>query len=118
MAPESATRWRFITDPLAGRVPVGRVIWLYGIVGSLIYSALELLIDPGNQALLTIYTIGGLVYTVYVTVATYRCAVTVKSAFWRQLVRISAVLTLLLLPLLGYLAFSGALTLTSLGGLE
>jgi hypothetical protein len=42
-----------------------------------------------------------------------------KSPFWRLLVRVSAVLTLLLLPLLGYLAFSGALmTMTNLEGVE
>jgi hypothetical protein len=111
-------RWGFITDPLAGRVSLGRVIWLYGIVGSLIYSALGALIDVTSASALTIYTIGGFLYTIYVSIATYRCAVSVKSAFWRQLVRVSAVLSILLLPVLGYLAYSGALTLTSLGGLE
>ena len=33
-------------------------------------------------------------------------------------VKVSAVLTLALLPFLAYLGFSGALTLTSLGGVE
>jgi hypothetical protein len=34
------------------------------------------------------------------------------------LVRVSALLSLALLPVLAYLALSGALTLTSLGGIE
>jgi hypothetical protein len=111
-------RARFVTDPIRGTVPVGRVIWLYGILGSLIYSALGLFIDPSAEGTLRIYTIGGLLYTLYVTIATYRCAATVKSPFWRGVTRVSALLTLLLLPLLAYLSFSGVLALTSLGGIE
>jgi hypothetical protein len=64
------------------------------------------------------YTIGGLIYSVYVTIATYRCAGSMRSAFGRNFVRVSALLSLALLPLLAYLALSGALTLTSLGGIE
>jgi hypothetical protein len=112
------SRWRWITDPIRGETPLARVIWLYGIVGSLVYSALELLIDPGRERVEELYTIGGFAYTVYVTVATYRCAARVKSPFWRRLTRWSALLTLVLLPFLLYLSLSGALTLTSLGGVE
>jgi hypothetical protein len=41
-----------------------------------------------------------------------------RSSFGRNFVRVSALLSLALLPLLAYLALSGALTLTSLGGIE
>jgi hypothetical protein len=111
-------RWRWITDPIRGETPLARVIWLYGIVGSLIYSALELLIDPEHAAAERIYTIGGFAYTVYLTIATYRCAARLESPFWRTLTRWSALATLALLPFLLYLSLSGALTLTSLGGVE
>jgi hypothetical protein len=113
-----ASRWRFITDPIRGTAPIGRVIWLYGLAGSLIYSAFGLLIDPAAEGALRIYTIGGLLYTLYVTIATYRCAASVKSPFLRQLTRVSALVTLLLLPFLAYLSLSGVLALTSLGGIE
>jgi hypothetical protein len=112
------SRWRWVTDPIRGQTPLARVIWLYGIVGSLIYSAFELLIDPGQERVEQIYTIGGFLYTVYVTVATYRCAARLESPFWRGLTRWSALATLVLLPFLLYLSLSGALTLTSLGGVE
>jgi hypothetical protein len=115
---EASRRWRWITDPLQGKTSLGRVIWWYGIVGSLVYSALGLLIDVEDERALRVYTVGGLILTVYVTLATYRCATSLRSPFVRTLVRISAVLTLAVLPLLAYLGFSGALTLTSLGGLE
>jgi hypothetical protein len=111
-------RAAFITDPIRGVVPIGRVIWLYGIVGSLIYSTLGLLVDPGAEPAFEIYTLGGLVYSLYVTIATYRCAATIESPFWRRTTRVCALITLLLLPFLAYLGFSGALALTSLGGVE
>ncbi|HTV95355.1 MAG TPA: hypothetical protein VME42_05115 [Steroidobacteraceae bacterium] len=118
MATAAPNRWAFLTDPLKGKTPLGRVIWLYGIVGSFAYSALGLFFDVTDERALLLYSVGGLLYTVYVTIATYRCAGSVKSALLRNLVRASAVLTLLLLPLLAYLSFSGVLALSSLGGIE
>jgi hypothetical protein len=109
---------RWIMDPLRGKTSLGRVIGWYGIVGSLVYSALGLLIDVESDRAMRAYTIGGLIFSVYVTIATYRCAASMRSSFGRNLVRISALLSLALLPLLAYLALSGALTLTSLGGIE
>jgi tellurite resistance protein TehA-like permease len=107
-----------ITDPIRGTVPIGRVIWLYGVVGALIYSALGFFVDLESERALRIYTIGGIAYTLYVTVATYACAATIKSPFWRLLTRASALITLALLPFLGYVSLSGVLSLTSLGGIE
>ncbi len=115
---DASSRWRWVTDPLQGKTPLSRVIWWYGVVGSLIYSAFGLAIGVDDERAMWAYTVGGLIFTVYVTIATYRCAVSLRSSFARTLVRISAVLTLALLPLLAYLSLSGALTLTSLGGLE
>jgi hypothetical protein len=109
---------RWIMDPLRGQTSLGRVIGWYGIVGSLVYSALGLLIDVESDRAMRAYTIGGLIYSVYVTIATYRCAASMRSSFARNLVRVSALLSLALLPLLAYLALSGALTLTALGGIE
>ena len=109
---------RWTLDPLRGKTSLGRVVGWYGIVGSLIYSALGLLIDVESDRAMRVYTIGGLVFSVYVTIATYRCAASMRSSIGRNFVRISALLSLALLPLLAYLALSGALTLTSLGGLE
>jgi hypothetical protein len=111
-------RWSFVTDPLRGKTPIGRVIWLYGIVGSVIYSGIGFLFDVTDVWAMRVYSIGGLIFTVYVTVATYQCAVNCRSVFMRRLVRLSAVLTLVLLPLLAYLSLSGGLELTGLRGLE
>jgi hypothetical protein len=112
----SLSRW--IMDPLRGKTSFGRVFWGYGILGSLLYSALGLLIDVENEWAMRVYSVGGLILSVYVTIATYQCASSLRSSFARALVKVSAVITLALLPFLAYLGFSGALTLTSLGGVE
>jgi hypothetical protein len=109
---------RWVMDPLRGKTTIGRVIGWYGIVGSLVYSALGLFIDVESERAMRAYTIGGLVFSLYVTIATYRGAASMRSSFGRNFVRVSALLSLALLPVLAYLALSGALTLTSLGGIE
>jgi hypothetical protein len=96
---------RWIMDPLRGKTSFGNVFGWYGIVGSLVYSALGLLIDVESERAMQVYTIGGLIFSVYVTIAMYRCAVSLRSSFARNLVRVSAVLSLALLPVLAYLAY-------------
>ncbi|MGO9949489.1 MAG: hypothetical protein ACLPWG_21890 [Steroidobacteraceae bacterium] len=106
----------FLKEPLLGKTSLARVFWLYGVVGSLLYGAIELFIDPGNELLMRIYVIGGIIFSVYVTAATYKCAANCKSPAIARLARISAIITLLLLPVLTYLDLSGTLSLMALGG--
>jgi len=106
----------FLKEPLLGKTSPSRVFWLYGVLGSLLYGALELFLDSGNDFLMRLYVIGGLLFSVYVTVATYQCAANCKSLLIARLVRVSAVITLVLLPVITYLDLSGALTLIALGG--
>jgi hypothetical protein len=110
------TGWSFFWDPLKGKTSLGRVIGVYGILGSVVYGAAALLFDVTNERAMWIYNIGGLLFTVYVTIATYQCARNCRTVWMRNLVRVSAVLSLLLLPLLAYIAASGAIDLTSLRG--
>jgi hypothetical protein len=100
----------FIEAPLQAKTSVSRVFWLYGIVGSLLYSGLEFLIDPGNAWLLRAYTLGGALLSLYVIVGTYRCAVNCRSAGMARFVRVSCVISVLLLPVITYLELSGALS--------
>src|SRR5271170_2268521 len=106
----------FLKDPLRGKTSLSKVFWLYGVLGSVLYGAIELFLDPGNDFIMRVYVIGGLVFSVYVTVATYQCAANCKSAGVARLARVSAIISLLLLPVLTYLDLSGALTLMALGG--
>ncbi len=106
----------FVMDPLEGKISVSRVFWLYGVVGSLVYGSIELLIDPENAPLMAAYSIVGFLFTVYVTVGTYRCARNCRTVWMAKFVRWSAVATLVLLPVLLYLDLTGALTVTDLLG--
>ena len=107
---------QFIKDPLEGKSSLSRVFWLYGIVGSLLYGAPEFFLNPENQLAMRIYTIGGLLLTVYVIVGTYRCANNCKTPWVARAARISAIISLLLLPVLTYLELSGAVTIADLLG--
>jgi hypothetical protein len=103
-------------DPLRGKTSLSKVFWLYGVFGSLVFGAFEFLLDPENSLVLRLYTIAGLIFSVYVTVATYRCAGNCDSVALAKFVRVSAIITLFLLPVLAYLDLTGALTLAFLGG--
>jgi hypothetical protein len=105
----------FLKDPLLGKTSLSRVFWLYGVVGSLLYGAIELFLNPENAVLMRLYMIGGVVLTGYVIVATYRCAGNCKSPLLARIVRVSAVISLLLVPVFAYLDLTGSLTLSSLG---
>jgi hypothetical protein len=107
--------WSALSDPLQGKTSLSKVIWGYGLLGSIVYGAIELLLDPGNEFAMRVYNIGGLLFSVYVTLATYRCAGNCASKFWARMARISALLSLLLLPVFAYLALSGALSLAMMG---
>jgi hypothetical protein len=107
--------WAAVTNPLQGRTSLSKVVWVYGLLGSIVYGALELLLDSGNAFVIRMYSVVGLLFSVYVTVATYRCADNCSSKFWGRMARISAVLSLLLLPVIAYLDFTGALTLALMG---
>ena len=99
----------FLKEPLQGKTSLSKVFWLYGVVGSLLVSAAGLAVSPGNQFANRVYIVFGFLYSVYATVATYQCAGNCRSKALAGLVRVSAVVSLLLLPLFAYLQLSGAL---------
>lgn len=110
--------WAAIYAPLQGKTSLGKVVWGYGLLGSILLGAVGLFIDSGNAIGTRVYGVFGFIYSVYVTVATYQCAANCGSKFVAGFVRICAVFSLLLLPLLAYWEFSGALdrALADLGG--
>jgi ABC-type amino acid transport system permease subunit len=98
---------RWLTDPLTGKTSLGRAIWLYGLGGSLVYSAVGLLF-PETAAGLTVYVLLGLVIGVLQSVILWRCARNSRSAFVRRLVRAAVIVGLVLVPLMLYLMFTNA----------
>lgn len=110
--------WTAINDPLQGKASLSKVFWVYGILGSVVVSALGLLVDPGNELMMRIYTLLSVLFSVYATVATYRCAGNCASKTLARFVRISAVISLIVIPVFAYLELTGALggALMMMGG--
>ena len=108
----------FLMEPLRGRTSLSKVFWLYGVLGSVLYGVIEFFLNADNQMIMHAYTIGGLLFSIYVTVGTYQCAMNCRSRFLGRVAQISAVISLLLLPVLAYLDLTGALTLGALEALQ
>ena len=103
-------RWSaLVMDPLEGKTSLSRVFWWYSVMASLVYGGLEFFLDPGNVIVMRLYTLGGFVLSVYAAVATYRCAGNCRSRIVTRLAQISAIGSLVLLPIITYLEFTGAL---------
>ncbi len=92
---------------MEGKLSVSRVFVVYGILGSLLYGCLEFFINPLNSFAMRLYTIGGFLYSAYVIVATYRCAINCKTRRMAQFVRISCIVSLVLLSFLTYMDLNG-----------
>jgi hypothetical protein len=104
----------FFKEPLQGKTRLWIVVWLYGLGGSILYGAIELFLDPENRVAMRLYTLGGLVLSIYVCVAVYRCAANTRWPAFAPITRVIAIISLLLLPVFVYLEWSGALTLDAL----
>jgi hypothetical protein len=103
--------WTAIKDPLLGKTSLSSEFWVYGVLGSILVSALGLAVDPANEFAMRMYIALGLLFSIYVTVATYQCAGNCRSTALARFVRVSAVISLVLLPLLAYWEITGALDL-------
>jgi hypothetical protein len=108
----------FVKEPLKGKTSLSKAFWLYSVLGSLLFGSVELFLNPENQFVMRLYTILGLIFSVYVTVGIYRCANNCRSPWVARVARISAIITLILLPVLTYLDLSGSLTVADLLGGE
>ena len=98
-----------LSEPMQGKTSLTRVFWVYGVLGSVLLSALGLFLDPGNVFVMRLYILFSYVFTIYILVATYRCAGNCRSPAMARFVRVSAVISLIALPAIAYLEFSGAL---------
>ena len=107
----------FLKEPLQGKTSLSRVFWLYGVVGSILYGSIELFLNPGKpmgHADLCDRRSSrhGLRHRRHISMRR-ELQIAGGGADRRA---ISAVISLLLLPVLAYLDFTGTLTLTDLMG--
>jgi hypothetical protein len=92
-----------IWEPLQGRTPLWKVVWVYGLAVSLAYAGIGLVLPLENTAVSWTYTLVGLLITLYQLIGLWRCAFNSRSRAWGVLVRISVVASLLLIPVCIYL---------------
>jgi hypothetical protein len=109
LATDGTSLRAFFAEPLQGKTSLTKVFWLYGVLGSVLVSALGLGVDPANRFATRAYILFGLLFSVYVTVATYRCAGNCRSKILAGFIRFSAVVSLVLLPVFAYLEFTGVI---------
>lgn len=98
-----STLWRVIADPIRGVTPFWRVVVLYSVVGGGVLALVLRALSPTSAGAVRLFGLFALLYSAYVTLAIYRCAGSCGSAPLARLVRIGAVLSLLMLPIIGYL---------------
>ena len=98
--------WTFLADPIKGKTSLWRVVWLYSLVGGVVVTVLEAAIFPGGEASVKLLALLDLIYSTYVTIATYRCAGNGTSPAVGRIARICAVISLVLLPFAIYLTLS------------
>jgi hypothetical protein len=92
-----------IWEPLQGRTPLWKVVWVYGFAVSLAYAGVGLVLPLENTGVSWTYTLVGLLITLYQLIGLWRCAFNSRSRMWGVLVRISVVASLLLIPVGIYL---------------
>ena len=105
-----STLWRAIADPLRGVTPLWKVAVLYSMVGGGILGVAMKIAAPAGPAALRSFGLVALAYSAYVTIAVFRCAGNGLSPEWAQVIRIAAGISLLMLPLLAFLLFTGRVT--------
>jgi hypothetical protein len=113
---KSAEIAAFFKEPLQGKTRLWIVAWLYGLGSSILYGAIELFLDPENETVMRLYTLGGIIISIYVCIAVYRCAANSRWPAFAPVTRALAIISLLLLPVIVYLDRSGALSLGALTG--
>jgi RsiW-degrading membrane proteinase PrsW (M82 family) len=92
-----------IWEPLQGRTPLWKVVWVYGFGVSLAYAGVGLALPLENTAVSWTYTLIGLLIGLYQLIGLWRCAFNSRSRAWGVLIRISVVASLLLIPVCIYL---------------
>jgi glycopeptide antibiotics resistance protein len=92
-----------IWEPLQGRTPLWKVVWVYGFAVSLAYTVIGMMLPLENTGVSWTYMLIGLLIGLYQLIALWKCAFNSRSRAWGVLVRISVVASVLLIPVGIYL---------------
>jgi hypothetical protein len=92
-----------IWEPLQGRTPLWRVVWVYGFAVSLAYALVGFALPLQNAVVSWAYMLIGVLIGLYQLVALWKCAFNCRSRALGVLVRISVIASLLFIPVCIYL---------------
>jgi hypothetical protein len=94
---------QYVIEPLRGRTPLWKVIWIQGVGASVIYALLGTVFVPDTRPATAAYLLGGLIIGAVQSVMLWQCAYNGRSraagTFLRGVVLVGAVL----MPLALYL---------------
>jgi hypothetical protein len=96
-------RSNILWEPLQGRTPLWKVVWVYGFAVSLAYALIGFALPVENAVVSWAYMLIGLLIGLYQLIALWKCAFNCRSRAWGVLVRISVIASLALIPICIYL---------------
>ncbi|MBS0579462.1 MAG: hypothetical protein JSR36_09380 [Proteobacteria bacterium] len=96
--------WKqYVTEPMRGRTPLWRVIWIQGFGVSLLYALLGAAFVPRGRTAAAAYLLVGLLIGAVQSVMLWQCAYNGRSRATGTLLRTAVLLGALLMPLAAYL---------------
>jgi hypothetical protein len=93
---------RALTDPLRGKTPLWKVIWIYGFGVSIAYTVLGWAFVPATPAAIGLYSLLGLAIGIVQSAMLWKCAYNSKFRSVGRLLRVFVVVGLLIIPLMLY----------------
>ena len=97
--------WSALTDPIRGKTPLWKVIWVYGFGVSVVYTVLGMILVPETPVGIGVYILLGLALGIVQSVMLWKCAYNSRYPSAGKLLRIVAVAGLLVIPLMLYVLF-------------
>jgi hypothetical protein len=97
---------RILTDPLRGKTPLWRVIWIYGLGASIVYTVLGWAFVPQTPVAIGVYFLLGLALGIVQSAMLWKCAYNSRFRTVGSLLRVCVVIGLLAIPLMLYVLFN------------
>jgi hypothetical protein len=96
---------QLLSDPLRGKTPLWKIIWLYGFGVSFVYTLLGWIFAPETPLGIGVYFLFGLALGVVQSVMLWQCASNSRFPAAGRLLRGAVVVGLLTVPLMLYIIF-------------
>jgi len=96
---------KLLAEPLRGRTSLWKVIWIYGLGASVVYTLLGWVLAPQTPVSVGLYFMVGLALGIVQSVMLWQCAYNSRFPGAGRLLRLIVVIGLLLLPVMLYVLF-------------